>query len=519
MAWKRDACLFVLVLAWPVVLATPSGPSMSDSVLLAAIRLVDDGTWTLSDEPDARIVFQTEAFDISVHQGRAYSGVGPGASALAAPFYLLLKPALSRFDERVIANRRFLGYYAQNRRRLDRPGYGRLKDIYLLQIVLAWLVCAPLLASLAVRLHRRAADAGRAPAPASVVALALGLGSMALYYSAMYSRPALAYGFAGHAVLTLSGWKARTPPTWAACLAAGLLLGAAVAIDYASAILVALCLAFFLSRLPRPARLATVLPVLAVLAATAAYHRAAFGSAFTTPYHFRFWSTPPVLLQRGLDLAPFRDNPAVAAHLPSPRVMVELCFGSYKGLFVYSPVLLLGLAGHLAGLRRPGHRRFHGFALAVFLSYLALNATLGAGDPEQGRLAWGGLSTLWGPRHLYAVVPFLALGLTALDWRRAWLRRLAYVLLVFSSAVNVAGAMFSDVVMSTYALGPELQAPLAYTFDLLRARGPRVPLLDAYHVSAPVQWAVLVALGALSGFLLRRPWRSQPRVDAPAERV
>jgi hypothetical protein len=77
--------LFLLFLAWPVVLVTPTGPSMSDSVLLAAIRLVDDHTWTLSDEPDPKVVFLTEAFDISVHDQRVYSGVGPGRACWPLP--------------------------------------------------------------------------------------------------------------------------------------------------------------------------------------------------------------------------------------------------------------------------------------------------------------------------------------------------------------------------------------------------------------------------------------------------
>ena len=88
--------IFLLVLAWPIVLVTPTGSSMSDSVLLAAIRLADDHTWTLSDEPDPKVVFLTEAFDISVYDHRVYSGVGPGASVVAAPFYLALKPLLAR---------------------------------------------------------------------------------------------------------------------------------------------------------------------------------------------------------------------------------------------------------------------------------------------------------------------------------------------------------------------------------------------------------------------------------------
>jgi hypothetical protein len=511
MAGKRYGWFFLVFLAWPAVLATPTGTSMSDSVLLAAIRLVDRHTWTLSDEPDPRVVFQTEAFDISVHDQRVYSGVGPGASALAAPFYLAFKPLLARFDERVIANKRFLGYYAQNRRLLHRPGTGRLKDVYLLQILLTWFVTAPLLGSVVTRLYHTVTLHGFARETAIAIALTVGLGSMALYYSSTYSRPALAYGLAWHAALTLLARPEPTRPRPAACVLAGAFLGAAIGVDYASAILVALSVLFLVPRLPGTSRLLVVLPLLALLATTALYHQVAFGSPFTTAYHHRFWFTPEVLPGLGLDLSPFRENPAVGVNAPSLGVLLELCFGSYKGLFVYSPVLLLGLAGHVAGLRNPRCRRFHVFALVVFLSYLTFNSTLGAREPaEYGRLLWGGLSVLWGPRHLYAAIPLVACGLVGLDWRRAPLRRLAYALLLISCVFNVLGAMFSDVVMSTYALGPQLRSPLAYVFELLLLRGPRVPLLDSYGVDPAVQWAVLLALVLLSVTVVWRELRGRP---------
>jgi hypothetical protein len=64
--------------------------------------------------------------------------------------------------------------------------------------------------------------------------------------------------------------------------------------------------------------------------------------------------------------------------------------------------------------------------------------------------------------------------------------------------------MFSDVVMSPYALGPELRAPLAYVFTLLLRHGPRVPLLDVYGAGPAVQWTVLLGMVVLSGLVALR---------------
>jgi hypothetical protein len=506
-AARGDWPLFVVLLAWPVLLVAPTGSPMSDSVLLAAIRLVDDHTFTLSDERDPTIVLQTEAFDISVRDGRVYSGVGPGATLLAAPFYRAVKPVLARFDESVITNRRFLGYYAPNRRRLQRDGGGHLKDVYLLQILVAWLITAPLLASVALRMYRCALARGLDAERGIVIAVSFALGTMALYYSATYSRPALAYGLAFHAVLSLLGTPERPRPGAASCLAAGSFLGIAIATDYGSAILVALTLLFVVPRLSAVSRLQLVLPLLTVLAATGWYHRALFGSPFATPYHFRFY--PSALPRLGVDLTPFRENPAVQIHPPSPAVMLQLCAGSYKGLFLYSPVLLLGLAGHVRGLREERGRWFHLYCLGVFASYLTFNATLGRGDPASARLVWGGLSTLWGPRHLYATLPFLACGLVAVRTRDRPARALAWVLLLAACVLNVLGAMFSDLMMSASAFSAEAGSPLRFVLRLAMVHGARVPLLAAHGVPAPAQWVAVLALVVATVLVCRRELRGR----------
>jgi hypothetical protein len=498
---RRGAWLFAVFFAWPAVLVAPSGPSMSDSVILAAIRLVDGGTFTLSSEPEPRVVFLTEAFDISVHAGRIYSGVAPGATVLAAPVYLALEPLLSWFGDGVIANRRFLGYYAANSRGMGRPVAAHLKDVYLLQIALTWCLVAPLFAAFLARLDRAVRSWGADPGAARAVVFAAGLGGLALYYSSMYSRQALAYLLAWHAILSLAPKGGAPRPRHA--LVAGALLGAAVSVDYASAILVTLALVFLLPRLGRRERFFVLAPLAVALGLVALYHQAAFGSPLATPYHRRFWYTPDVLAREGVDLAAFQEGPSLGIGAPSLAVMAALCFGPFKGLFVYCPVLLLGLAGHAAGLFRGARRRFHLACLLVFLAYLAFNSTLGTHVPAHARHFWGGLSVLWGPRYLLGVVPFLACGLVALDWRRRGARLAVHALLLLSCTVNVVGTMFSDVMLSTNAFGPELEFPSWYAVSLLAARGPRVPLLASYGAPLLVQIAILAALAALTVALWR----------------
>ncbi len=484
------AALFLVLLAWPVLLVSPSGTSMTDSVLLAAIRLVNEGKMTLSDGSDPERVFRTRAFDIAFHDGRVYSGVGPGASVVAAPFYLVAKPLFSLFSEEIVKNRRVLGYYRPGSRALGEAPAGHFKDLYLLQIGLVWFLIAPLYALLLARLDQRLVAGGAPRSLAAVVVLAVGIGSMVLYYCAMYSGQALAYLLVWHAVLSLSdGSNVRR----GASLFAGGAFGAAVAVDYPSALAVGLALAFALPRLVPARRLEMLLPLGLCVGLLLVYHESAFGSPWSTPYQNRYWLESQAATERGL--VAFEEGRRPTANLPSPEVMLQLAFGLYKGLFLYSPILLLGLVGHLMALRRSGGcKPLHLLSLCVFLAYLVFNSTLGTHVPRYGHHFWGGLSMLWGPRHLFAVLPFLAWGLIGLDWSKAWVRWTSSLALALSCGINVTGAMFSDVILSTYAFGQELRYPIRYALRLFAEGGPRVPVLAAYGVDPRAQAAIVLSL-------------------------
>jgi len=490
----RLVSIFVLFFIWPAVFVNNSGPPMADAVLLAAIRLVDQQTWTLSDSHDPEVVARTAAHDISFFDGQVYSGVGPGASVIAAPFYLPLKPLLGLFDDDVVTNPR-MAYYIQNSRQLDVPASSHFKSLYLLQVILTWLLIAPLSASFFVRLDRQLATRFDDPTRRLAIMIAIGVGSMMLFYTSMYSRQALAYLLVWHGLLSLMG---PHPLGRASYIIVGCLFGAAFAIDYPSAILIGLTCLGVLWRLPRPQRLGTgtslAFPIVIAMGAVALYHWACFDSPFSTPYHHRFWLTPAALAAQGVDLSAFQRGAAVGISFPDLAVMARLCFGFFKGLFVYSPILFLGFCGHIIGLRSKRRRPIHVFCLVLFAAYLAYNSTLGAAVPSHAQHFWGGLAVLWGPRYLFAVIPFLAWGLTALDWHTPLVRWSCYVALLVSCVINVGGTMFSHVMMHSPALGADLQSPLAYAARLLVERGPRLPLLDAYDVGAGVQLASLVAL-------------------------
>jgi len=98
--------------------------------------------------------------------------------------------------------------------------------------------------------------------------------------------------------------------------------------------------------------------------------------------------------------------PAMLSAVSDPRRMLISAFGltfsPYKGLFIYAPILILGLVAYPAFWRR--HRR-EASAIALLLGTYLIGYMLYP-------IWWGGLC--WGPRFLVPVIPFLML--VTLPW-------------------------------------------------------------------------------------------------------
>src|SRR5690606_20365819 len=123
----------------------------------------------------------------------------------------------------------------------------------------------------------------------------------------------------------------------------GMCLGLAVLCEYPAAVPAALLWLFALARRGPAFAVVVALAGLPAAAALAAYHTVAFGHPLKTGYDFVY-------------LAEFAEGMRVnyGIHAPDPRVLHELLFGSYRGLFYLSPVLLLapwGLFMELLGFK------------------------------------------------------------------------------------------------------------------------------------------------------------------------
>jgi hypothetical protein len=179
-----------------------------------------------------------------------------------------------------------------------------------------------------------------------------------------------------------------------AAILCGALLGLAVVTEYTAAVVVVILCAWALRRHGSRFAVHVIAGGLPFAVLLAAYHTAAFGGPLRTGYDFvwREEFAEGMREQYGLGL-------------PDPHAALALTFGSYRGLFYLSPILLLAVWGLGAQLvdKDPERRTRAAIAAVIVAYYWLLNS---------GYYMWDGGASA-GPRHMVPALPFLALGLAS----------------------------------------------------------------------------------------------------------
>jgi hypothetical protein len=276
-------------------------------------------------------------------------------------------------------------------------------------------------------------------------------------------------------------------------LGVGALLGWAVLSEYTAAVPVLILLVWASWRRGLGLGLWLAIGGLPWALVLAGYHAWAFGGPLQTGYDFVY-------------LDEFAEGMAVNYGIgaPDPTVLAQLLFGSYRGLFYLSPVLLLAAWGFGVRLREtppaaadpevgaPLRRGDLLAALAIIGYYLLLNS---------GYYMWDGGASL-GPRHAVPMLGFLALGLGPAMVR-------------LPGAVAVLGAVSCAQIVVITAAGPEAPGhgnPIwAYGLPKLFAPAPpgtATNLGRLLGLPGPLSLVPLLAL-----WWLLWPTRSSPRTD------
>lgn len=384
---------FVLVLTFVAQAAFfPWFPELHSANELSRVylaeSLVEDGSVSI-DKAMARhgAIFDLSVREVEGHK-RHYSDKAPGLALLATPLIALhdlVSPGTSPEE-------------LATRVRLARLIGATLPTLFLLILLMRFLK-----------------EELVSPTLPAVLVLTYGLGTVAAPYAG------LAFGHQLSALvlfgLFLRVRKTTRTTSASHLIATGLVAGSAILVEYQNALLLLPFVVWFIARTrsPRAIGLAMV-GGLVPIALLMAYHQAAFGSPFLTGYSFIASSFAAVHAQGLLGVAWPKTSHAFLSFLSSS-----------KGLFFFSPWLVVGALG-LSTLERRGDHRFHLFFVILYALFVsALVYPVGGWTVSQ--------------RHLAPMVPFFVLPAGLLIER--WLAQKRSVTSWFWPAVFVGLALVS----------------------------------------------------------------------------
>ena len=469
---------------------------MSDAIVSTSVNVVEEGTLEVD---------QHAAIDLMVKEGHYYAGFGPGQWLIAVPYYMVLRPAIGALPH---AEKR----WANNHFTYKRPKQLPMKVVYT-QMAMVWLFLGPLtglfFAKLYQVLRRRCVEKRFA----LLGTLAAASGTLIACYACVYSRQWLATLLIAYVTLHHLDGKEKSRRLW---YALGLLAGYSVPVDYIAVFGLTLLGVFHFFQAKNKRDILPFISGVATIAVlVAAYHWWLLGNPLKTPYQFRVWHEHNLAFDykgERINFGQLTEKGLVGLGLiPSWAALKGLTFGSFKGLFFFSPVLLFGLVGHVRALKEPANKRVAILCLAQFGIYFWVIAS------ANGEIYWSSFPLFFGPRYLIYGVPFLALGVAALRFDRRGVRVLFFIALAASLAANMLGLMFHEANLLANLDDPAVQNPIPFFLGWLFERGPRIPVLDqeAFFVaSAWLQSAFFVAyLGGLAACIFAMRRREAPTLE------
>lgn len=354
------------------------------------LALVEQGTLQIDD-------YYANTGDYAVYGGHIYTDKAPGTSLLGAPVYFVFRAVADTPPARQLLLR--LSQSPALAGTLREGGTGLLEEkvyfaiaLYVTTFVVVALPSAALGAVLFLFLGRLVPPAGWR----LLLALAYGLATIVFPYSTVF------YGHQIAAVLLFGAfillYRIRLTELGTGWLwLAGAMLGLAVLTEFPALFPLGLLGLYALWFLPRKWEIIKLalggLPFAVVLGA---YNFLAFGSPLASSY--RYLGRFPEISNTGV----------LGFSQPSWEALWGVTFSPYRGLFFFSPFLLLVIPG-LVYLWR--ERRWRAEAVLILGLILAQLALLSAWYDWRGGFAIG-------PRNLLNILPFFMLPVAAAAW--AW---------------------------------------------------------------------------------------------------
>jgi len=446
------------------VFVNPQLTSMSLAMLQTTINVVDKQSLALSPQTSA---------DIIEVEGEYYSSYAPGSWILPLPYYLILKAGMDNLPSK-IPNFKTYSF--------KRPSVVSKEAFYLHLFVVLFLLC-PLSALLLVQIEKFAFRQGASSFKALSLAGLVGYGTLMFNYTEFYSIRSLACLIIFNTVFWHLNYETKKSFQFGLT---GILFGLAICTDYLAVLLAIISSVFILRKSVKREIFQFAIGLSVMLCALGYYHYFLYENPFLTPYHFRvirlhdFTALYKGQIYHSID---YQQGILLGLSLPNLKTMSALLFSPFKGIFVYCPILLVGLWGHGIGLKKNSRPSLTFYALGLFITYLLFNSSL------KGELYWSGWPRFFGPRYLLATIPFMVLGIMHFKWNKLRII-IVSVFASFSIFFNLLGAMLQDTLWETELHDPILLNFLNYGVIYIIEHGPRIPLLANYHVHPGIQYVL-----------------------------
>lgn len=386
-AWV-SAILFLILLACYTYTFPRWADWNQNSRLNLTMAIVDRGVLYIDDYYQGH----TQTGDYAEYDGHIYSDKAPGTAFLGVPFYWAFRAVTGGEAFRWLVGR--LRGSEAIAATLVEGGSGVLSDKVYAAMALATVtlgVVAIPSALLGVLLYRWARLVTPAVVPRAGAVLLYGLATNAYPYAgSFYGHQMVAAALmAAFALAHRIGWHRGGSLSVFAC---GLLLGLAVISEYPAALIAAAIGVHLMIVIPRKARLGWALAGAMVPGALWMAHNLAI---YGRPLVFGYSYSTLYLDKHNVGF--------LSLTFPTVEALWGITFGSFRGLFYLSPVLLLALPGFAMVLRRPEMRAEALVCAWAFVAFVAFNAS---------SVMWeGGFAV--GPRYLVPMLPFLVLPLVA----------------------------------------------------------------------------------------------------------
>lgn len=349
--------------------------------------------------------YSNQTGDRSFYQGHYYTDKNPGLSFLSSPIYLtwgfLYNLFPQDFKQKYSGDNRFIVELENDVvpifTYLD-PGFFILTSMILLTLFSSSIFSA-LTAVLIYKLSKKITNERYS----LVVALAYGLGTIAFINALHFMAEATAAFFSFFSFFILFYEKRRR-----FFGLAGIFAGFAIVVEHLN-FFIALPLLFYAFYKDKKSSTLFILGLIIGVTPLLVYNFLNFNNPFSLALAYIDRSIFITAQSNTLSLSSTFEKKFVEASFdlgkileffnlkpnPNPYVMLRLLFYPYRGLFVYSPILLLSFVGMIFMLKK--YRAELALILFILFSFLFIVSMRSSW--------WGGYC--FGPRYLLSVIPFL----------------------------------------------------------------------------------------------------------------